>query len=132
VAVLAFSGEDVSGQSREAAGNGPNVQVMDLLDALHAHHTPADFPTSRPRGACSSKMFVESLRSFQELPRTRKATTTLMIGSAGYQPVSKDDDGGGDHADGTGEVGQDAPQSALEVEALALRAGEEKRARRPR
>jgi hypothetical protein len=42
VAVLILADEDVGREGREAAGDGPDVQVVHLLHALRFCHLPAD------------------------------------------------------------------------------------------
>jgi hypothetical protein len=42
VAVLALSDENVGRERREAAGDRPEVEVVHLLDALHADHLGTD------------------------------------------------------------------------------------------
>ena len=83
VAVFLASDEDVGGEGGEARRYGPDVEVVDLDDALGRGHLPAHFGW-RPglRGVASRRMLVESLRSFQELPRIRSPMATLIRGSA--------------------------------------------------
>jgi hypothetical protein len=82
VAVFVLADEDVGGEGREARGDGPDVEVVDLDYAFGGCHPPADFPGVLPRGVASSRMLVESLRSVQELPRIRNPMATLTRGSA--------------------------------------------------
>src|SRR5919199_1333805 len=65
VAVLALADEDVGGESREAGGDGPDVEVVDLQHALCAGHPASHLPGIYALGGC----FEEDVgRVAQELP----------------------------------------------------------------
>src|SRR5215212_6684001 len=82
VAVFVLADEDVGGEGREARGDGPDVEVWTLTMPSAAAILRPTSSAFRPRGVASSRMLVESLRSFQELPRIRNPMATLTRGSA--------------------------------------------------
>jgi hypothetical protein len=65
VAVFVLADEDVSGEGREARGDGPDVEVMDLDYTLGCCHSPADFPGVQAAG----RRFEQDVgRVSEELP----------------------------------------------------------------
>ena len=126
VAVGVRLDDDVGGEGRELGGDLPDVQVVDLDDAGLLGHPPAD-----PVG-------VEALR--RGLEEDPAGVAQQAVGGAQHQsgdqqrgdrvgPVEagEQDDRGGDRgADEGVEVGEQVLEAALDVEALAVGAGEDR------
>ncbi len=69
VAVFVLSDEDVRGEGREAGGNGPDVQVVDLLDTCVVLHSVADIGSVKAGG----RAFEEDHRRVsKELPGAKE------------------------------------------------------------
>ena len=65
VAVFVLADEDVGGEGREARGDGPDVEVVDLDNAFGGCHSPADFLSVQAAG----RRFEQDVgRVSEELP----------------------------------------------------------------
>src|SRR5215216_6672864 len=119
MAVLVVADEHVGREGGEAAGYGPDVQVVDFLDAGDAGHLTADLGgIDAGRG-----LFEQDVdRVAQELPgasQDEQADEHADQG-VGVAPAGENDDGGGDYGPcGAEHIGKHMPQNALEVEAIA-------------
>src|SRR5215211_4948469 len=119
VAVFLTADEDVGGEGRESRGDGPDMEVVDLDNALGCCHLSADFFGVQATG-CRFEQDV--CRVSEECPGA--AQDQDPDGDAdqgvGVAPAGEDDYGGGDHcayrAKGVGEY---VAHGALHVQALA-------------
>ena len=89
VAVGVAVDEHVRGERREAGGDRPHVQVVDLVDPGTAAIARPTSSTSVPAGEPSSRIWTESRRIVHELARISRPIATLTTGSAYSQPVAR-------------------------------------------
>src|SRR5215210_4571171 len=121
VAVFLAADEDVGGEGREARGDGPDVEIVDLHYAFGRCHPPSDL-FGVQAAWCGLEQDVG--RVSEELPGTTHDQEP--DGDAdqwvGISPAGEDDSGGGDHrADRTEGVGEHVAHGPLHVQALAPR-----------
>src|SRR5215211_3497109 len=121
VAVFLAADEDVGGEGREARGDGPDVEIVDLHYAFGRCHPPSDL-FGVQAAWCGLEQDVG--RVSEELPGATHDQEP--DGDAdqwvGISPAGEDDSGGGDHrADRTEGVGEHVAHGPLHVQALAPR-----------
>ena len=121
VAVVVGRDDDVRGERREARRDLPDVQVVDLDDALAARRARGRPRRGRcPRGAASSSTRADACSSDQPERSISAATVSAASASTCAGPPDGDHDAGGDRRDRAVEVGEHVRARARDVQALAL------------
>ena len=117
---------DVGGEGRELGGDLPDVQVVDLDHARLLGHAPADplrvDPLRRGLEEDPAGVAQQAEGGAQHQPGDQQRGD--RVGRS--KPVSEDHDGGDRGADEGEEVGEEVLEAALDVEALAVGAGEDR------
>src|SRR5215203_4850229 len=121
VAVFVLADEDVGGEGREACGDGPDVEVVDLDYAIGGCHLLANFPGVQAAG----RSFEQDVgRVPKELPRAAQDQEPDGYADEGVSvaPAGEDDSGSGGHRAGRAKgVGEYVAHGSLHVQAVATR-----------